>query len=90
MVSVKNCLRSQGFKSDYKLSGSPASQLNQIRRAFPPPIAKRLGVSLLEHLEEVNRNLTPTGSEKGNGVGNKRMADEELEHDHYKKFKESH
>jgi DNA (cytosine-5)-methyltransferase 1 len=48
--------RIQGFPSDWVFSGKKTSTYRQIGNAFPPPVAKAFGESIIDSLEKIIRN----------------------------------
>ncbi|MBC6402618.1 MAG: DNA cytosine methyltransferase [Hyphomonadaceae bacterium] len=55
-LSVLEAMLIQGFKKNYKLSGTLSDQITQVSEALPPPLAFAVSLKLRHHL------LTATGS----------------------------
>jgi DNA (cytosine-5)-methyltransferase 1 len=50
-LSVFEAMRLQGFPDTYELKGSLSSQITQVSEAVPPPMAKALGLSLINLID---------------------------------------
>ena len=48
--------RIQGFPDEWKFSGGKTAQYRQIGNAFPPPVAKAVGLSIQQALHGISRN----------------------------------
>ncbi len=52
-LSVLEAMLIQGFKKNYKLSGSLSDQITQVSEAVPPPLAFAVSSQLKNHLPSV-------------------------------------
>ncbi|NIJ61138.1 DNA cytosine methyltransferase [Qipengyuania flava] len=55
-LTIPMVARIQGFPDDWKFSGGKTAQYRQIGNAFPPPVAKAVGVSIQQALHGIPRN----------------------------------
>lgn len=53
MLTVKQAAIIQGFPADWEFSGGKTAQYRQVGNAFPPPVAKAVGESIIEVLAAV-------------------------------------
>ena len=50
-LTVPMAARIQGFPDSWRFSGGKTASYRQVGNAFPPPVAKAVGVSILSALE---------------------------------------
>lgn len=74
-------LRAQGFKRSFQVCGNHKNKLTQIERAFPPPMANVIGVSLRMHIQTVMQMVASVHQEPKMVDRQKRPPAEELEND---------
>jgi hypothetical protein len=74
-------LRAQGFKLPFQVCGNHKSKLAQIERAFPPPMANVIGLSLRMHIQTVMQMLVSVGQEPRMVDRQKRPPEEGLQGD---------
>jgi site-specific DNA-cytosine methylase len=72
-------LRAQGFKLPFQLCGNHEGKLAQIERAFPPPMAKVIGVSLRTHIKTVMQMVVSVHQEPRMVDRQKRPPEEKLQ-----------
>ena len=51
-LTVRMCARLQGFPDDWQFSGKKTASYRQVGNAFPPPVAKAVGMRLREALSK--------------------------------------
>jgi site-specific DNA-cytosine methylase len=78
---LKLKLRAQGFTLPFQVCGNHESKLAQIERAFPPPMAQVIGLSLRMHVQKVMQMVVSAGQEPRMVGGQKRPPEEELQSD---------
>lgn len=55
-LTIPMVARIQGFPDDWMFSGGKTAQYRQIGNAFPPPVARAVGISIQQALQGVPRN----------------------------------
>ncbi|AFU04324.1 DNA cytosine methyltransferase [Nocardia brasiliensis] len=55
MLTVKQAAIIQGFPDEWEFSGGKTAQYRQVGNAFPPPVAKAVGKSILEVLKAAKK-----------------------------------
>lgn len=55
-LTLQMVARIQGFPDEWKFSGGKTAQYRQIGNAFPPPVAKAVGMSIQQALHGIPRN----------------------------------
>ena len=53
-LTVRECARLQGFPDDFEFVGNQQDTYVQVGNAVPPQLAKAMGNSIMQYLNEIN------------------------------------
>ncbi|MGW5223976.1 DNA cytosine methyltransferase [Nocardia niigatensis] len=80
MLTVQQAAIIQGFPSDWRFSGGKTAQYRQVGNAFPPPVARAVGESIIEVLraDSARRQSTDNDQVEKKSRANKRPVSNQL------------